>query len=93
MDERLRAFVRGDVQGVAFRWFVQREASGLGLRGWVRNRMDGRVEVLAEGDRPALEELTRLLSRGPRMARVESVDSEWGTATGEYPGFRIEHTV
>jgi acylphosphatase len=93
MGERLRAFVRGDVQGVAFRWFVQREASGLGLRGWVRNRMDGRVEVLAEGDRPALEGLTRLLSRGPRMARVDGVDSEWGTATGEFSGFRIEHTV
>ena len=93
MDERLRAFVRGDVQGVSFRWYVQREASSRGLRGWVRNRRDGQVEVLAEGERRLLEELMTLLSRGPRLARVNGVDSKWEEATGEFPGFRIEPTV
>ena len=93
MNERMHAFVRGGVQGVSFRWFVEGEALRLGLRGWVRNRRDGRVEVLAEGGRDALETFVLLLRRGPRMARVEDVDVWWEEATGEFPGFEIEPTV
>jgi acylphosphatase len=93
MNERLRAFVRGDVQGVSFRWFVLREASPLDLRGWVRNLRDGRVEILAEGDRGSLEILLAALRRGPRMARVDDVDVRWEEATGEYPAFSVEATA
>jgi acylphosphatase len=93
MIQRFRAFVRGDVQGVAFRWFVSREASGLGIRGWVRNRLDGRVEVLAEGDRDSLTALIEGLGRGPRLARVDDVDVCWEEATGNESDFRIERTV
>src|SRR2546421_8024107 len=64
--ERLHAVVRGDVQGVGFRYFVQRKADQLGVRGWVRNNDDGTVEVVAEGERAALEQLASALEGGPR---------------------------
>jgi acylphosphatase len=77
----LHAIVHGDVQGVGFRYFVQRRADGMGLAGWVRNRPDGSVEVLVEGTRPALDRMLELLSRGPGMA-------EWGRETG-LKGFAV----
>jgi acylphosphatase len=70
----LHAVVRGDVQGVGFRYFVREHARGLGIRGWVRNRSDGSVEVQAEGDRASLHQLRELLSEGPIGARVARVD-------------------
>jgi acylphosphatase len=87
--ERLHAVVRGDVQGVGFRYFVQRNAGRLGLRGWVRNNDDGTVEVVAEGGRPELDQLKRALEEGPRMARVERVDARWSAATGGLDGFDL----
>jgi acylphosphatase len=66
--------VEGVVQGVGFRHFVLLAANRLGLAGWVRNRHDGRVEVLASGPEAVLEELERALRQGPRMARVTKVD-------------------
>lgn len=88
--ERLHAVVRGDVQGVGFRYFVQRHADALGLQGWVRNNEDGTVEVVAEGDKPDLERLKRSLEEGPRMARVARVDAEWMKATGGLEGFDLD---
>jgi acylphosphatase len=70
----LHALVRGRVQGVGFRWFVREQARELGVRGWVRNRGDGSVEVEAEGDLGSLEQLRQLLWKGPAGARVSSVD-------------------
>jgi len=66
--------VRGVVQGVGFRWFVMRTAQALGVHGWVSNRVDGTVEVVADGGSDALAELERALERGPRGARVEHVE-------------------
>jgi acylphosphatase len=68
-----RYIVRGRVQGVGFRWFVEREAATLGVTGWVRNRDDGRVEVMATGTREQLAALHARLREGPRAARVEEV--------------------
>jgi len=65
--------IQGRVQGVGFRWFVQREASELELRGWVRNTEDGEVEVVAAGDAGNLDELRSSLRCGPRGARVDKV--------------------
>jgi acylphosphatase len=70
----LRAVVRGRVQGVGFRWFVKERARDLGVRGWVRNRTDGSVEVEAEGESVSLDQLRRALSEGPPGARVSVVD-------------------
>ena len=88
--ERLHAVVRGDVQGVGFRYFVQRKAQQLGLRGWVRNNDDGSVELVAEGERDPLEHLKRAVEEGPRMARVDRVDARWSSATGTLQSFDLE---
>ncbi|MEO6982208.1 MAG: acylphosphatase [Edaphobacter sp.] len=66
-------FVKGRVQGVGFRWFVQREAAELGLRGWVRNTDEGHVEVLAAGPAEDLSELKDALRKGSRGSRVDAV--------------------
>jgi acylphosphatase len=67
----LHFLIQGRVQGVGFRWFVQREAGELDLRGWVRNTEDGEVEVLASGPAEDLAELRTSLRRGPRGSRVD----------------------
>jgi acylphosphatase len=89
--ERLHAVVRGDVQGVGFRYFLVDSARPLGLRGWVRNRPDGAVEVLAEGDRPKLERLLQAAREGPRHARVEEVEVEWGPPSGGLGPFDLNY--
>jgi len=69
----LHFLIQGRVQGVGFRWFVQREAAELELRGWVHNTEDGDVEVVAAGDAGNLDELRVSLRRGPRGARVDRI--------------------
>ena len=81
--------IRGDVQGVGFRYFVLRKAQQLGLRGWVRNNDDGTVELVAEGARQDLEQLKRAVEEGPRMARVDRVDTSWQSATGNLDRFDL----
>ena len=71
--ETRRYLVSGRVQGVGFRWFVEREAATLGVTGWVRNREDGRVEVMATGSREQLNTLHGRLRQGPRASRVDEV--------------------
>src|SRR5271170_6675346 len=72
--EARRFVVRGRVQGVGFRWFVEREAQILQIAGWVRNNSDGSVEVLARGTREQLAGLRSRLQQGPRAARVDRVE-------------------
>ena len=74
----LYVVVRGKVQGVGFRWFVRERARALGLAGWVRNRDDGSVEVLARGDETSLSQLRSLLGSGPSGARVTGVEDQQG---------------
>jgi len=87
----LHTFVRGRVQGVLFRSFAERHARRLGLVGYARNLFDGRVEVVAEGERIALEELLKQLHLGPTGARVEGVEAGWGEAGGSFKGFVIKY--
>jgi acylphosphatase len=84
--------VRGRVQGVGFRWFVHREAAALGLKGWVRNTDDGKVEVVASGDTEALAELRLALRRGSRGSRVDAVEESEleAKAADELKSFQIE---
>jgi acylphosphatase len=70
----VRFVVSGIVQGVGFRWFTVRRATGLGLTGFVRNLADGRVEVVAAGDSSTVGELEAALRVGPRSAQVASVE-------------------
>jgi acylphosphatase len=85
----LHFLVKGRVQGVGFRWFVQREAAELGLNGWVKNTDQGDVEIVAAGDEALLAELRVALRKGSRGSRVDAVvehklaDSE-GTSLGPF---------
>ena len=87
--ERLHGLVKGDVQGVGFRFFLIRRAQALGLTGWVTNRDDGVVEFVAEGRRQDLDELERAAREGPRMASVTAVEVNWSEATGDLSRFDI----
>jgi acylphosphatase len=86
---RLRMIVSGRVRGVFFRAATAAQARALGIVGYARNRDDGTVEIVAEGDRKALEKLAAFARRGPTSARVEDVRIEWSEPRDEFDGFRI----
>jgi acylphosphatase len=81
--------VSGRVQGVFFRGAAAQEARALGLSGWVRNLLDGRVVILAEGERRNLEMLLAWAHQGPSAARVEGVEAEWSEYEGKLHGFEV----
>jgi len=87
-----RYHVSGRVQGVGFRWFVEREATLLQLRGWVRNRLDGSVEALAMGSDEQLSAFYLKLRQGPRAARVDEVAVNEIVSSDSLSSFRIEET-
>jgi acylphosphatase len=88
-QKRIHLIIRGRVQGVYFRAATQREARRLGLTGWVKNRNDGSVEMLAEGEEDSIRDLASWASHGPTAARVENVDTRWRGYTGEFHEFAI----
>lgn len=88
---RLSTKIYGRVQGVYFRDFTRTRARGLGLVGYARNLSDGTMEVVAEGEKEALDQLLSTLRRGPPSAAVEKVDGEWGPAQGEFSTFEIRY--
>ncbi|MGD8458604.1 MAG: acylphosphatase [Anaerolineales bacterium] len=90
---RLHATIHGRVQGVSFRYFVLECANRLDLSGWVRNRYDGTVEVLAEGNQKQLDILIQDLHKGSSASNVTRVDHQWDDATGEFKSFRIRMTA
>lgn len=85
----LNAVVKGRVQGVFFRAFVQTHANALGLTGYVRNLQSGAVEVQVEGDKGKLEELLQNLYKGPPTAKVENIKISWGDYKGAFSEFRV----
>jgi acylphosphatase len=82
--------ISGRVQGVGFRYFVQRSSAKHQVRGYVRNLDDGRVEVLAEGNSKAVEEFRHDLAAGPTHSRVGEIEEIVLEPSGLYPSFRIE---
>ncbi len=82
-----RLIIAGRVQGVGFRDWMVREATRLGVSGWVRNRRDGSLEALVDGDTASVEELLRLCRRGPRLAEVTEIVEDLSEPWPE-PGFR-----
>ena len=90
MQTARRYVVRGYVQGVGFRWFVEHAANALGLRGWTRNLDDGSVEVYAVGNPEQHDELAARLWKGPSAARVEGVEQK-EAALEKLSGFSIRH--
>ncbi len=87
--QRLHAKIFGQVQGVNFRFYTRLTAAQIGVTGWVRNRVDGSVEVVAEGTPQRLEKLIQFLNTGPESASVSRVEIDWLAATNEFVDFQI----
>jgi acylphosphatase len=92
-DQQLHATVEGHVQGVGFRYFVLEVAQRLQLTGWVRNLVNGNVELIAEGNRPDLDKLYAALQSGSPSSHVTNVISEWLPAENTYTMFSIRPTA
>jgi acylphosphatase len=90
-EARAHVFIEGRVQGVFYRAFTRDIAHTLGLRGWVKNLYDGRVEALFEGKRALIEEAIKECSMGPPGARVTHVEVKWEEFTGDLKGFAIKY--
>jgi acylphosphatase len=90
---RIHIWVRGRVQGVGFRAFVQQAGVELGLSGWVRNMGYDNVEMVAEGPREKLERFFEAIKKGPRAGNVEEANVEWEAALGEYEGFSVKYNI
>jgi acylphosphatase len=88
-DERARILVSGVVQGVGYRYFAERAANSLGLKGFCRNLPNGTVEVVVEGDRGLIIDYVRELGRGPAAASVSATDISWERYVGEFNNFGI----
>lgn len=85
---RAHLLIHGRVQGVGFRWSMQREARKLGVNGWVRNLPNGKVEAVIEGEKERVEALIGWAYQGPLLARVTRVEVRWEEPRGER-GFRV----
>ena len=88
---QLYVLISGKVQGVGFRNFTQLNAKQLGVNGYAKNLPNGKVEVVAEGDKAQLDALVTFLKKGPRYARVDSIDIDARAFTGEYETFGIRY--
>lgn len=87
----LRAYIYGRVQLVMFRDFTQRTSRRLDIKGYVLNRPDGAVEVVAQGEKRALEKLLKALHRGSLLSRVDLVESEWRMPVKKFSDFSIAY--
>ena len=87
--KRLEATVHGQVQGVGYRWYARQMARRLNLSGYVRNRQDHTVEVVAQGQEHALHEFLSFLEAGPSAATVQRVDARWSPAGRPFFGFEV----
>lgn len=88
-QQRLTALIRGRVQGVSFRYYTRQVAQRWGVCGWVRNEIDGAVQVVAEGPAEQLRALEAWLHHGPPAAWVENVSVSYSEASGEFSHFTI----
>ena len=91
MRVRAHVFISGRVQGVFFRSETKHEAKKLGVKGWVRNLPDGKVEAVFEGEQENVRELIRFCKQGPSGARVTGADVFWENYTGEFRNFEIRY--
>lgn len=89
MQVRAHMIVSGMVQGIGYRYFVQRTARRLGLVGWVRNLWSGEVEIEVEGERGLIEALIKELRTGHPYATIRNITLQWEDYTGEYKEFSI----
>jgi len=88
---RAHVIINGRVQGVFFRYSTQEEAIRLGLKGWVKNRHDGQVEAVFEGNKPNIEKMLKWCRQGPPHAVVNKVNVNWEDYKGESDRFDIRY--
>lgn len=88
---RAHLYISGRVQGVFFRDHTRRMALSLGIKGFVRNLWDGRVEIVVEGEEESVKELINWCHKGPPLAKVEKVEIEYEPYFGEFDGFKITY--
>ena len=91
MKKAIKAIISGQVQGVGYRYFAAREASLLGIIGYVRNLYDGRVEVFAEGEDTSIDRFGQILEEGPRFGNVSDIKIENYPPEGIYTNFTIKY--
>ncbi len=89
MKVRAHVYVSGRVQGVFFRTHTKEWADELGIKGWVRNLPDGRVEAVLEGEEEDVKEMIELMRKGPPLAKVDNIEVYWEPYKGEFKDFRI----
>jgi acylphosphatase len=90
-NSRAHVLVYGRVQGVFFRQNTQKLAQKLGLAGWVKNREDGGVEAVFEGEKEKVEKMIEWMKKGPPLARVEKVNVFWEEFKGDFKNFEIRY--
>jgi len=91
MKVRAHVLIKGIVQGVFFRANTKRKADELGVNGWVKNTSDGNVEAVFEGEKENVEKLIEWARKGPKGARVDTINVEWSNYKGEFENFRIKY--
>jgi len=91
MKKELSAIVSGRVQGVGFRYFIYTKAKNLNVFGWVKNRPDGKVEALIEGEEVDLEKMLFELRQGPSGIRVDDCEFVWKPYTQSFTSFNLVH--
>ena len=89
--KRLHLVIKGEVQGVFFRDYVNKSANFLKIKGWVKNNSDGTMEVVAEGSEDKLKELLEKCMQGPQSAKVDKIEENWEKATNEFDSFEIRY--
>lgn len=88
--KRVHLTISGEVQEVFYRYNSVEKAQILGLKGWVKNTLDGKVEIVAEGDRENLEKFIAWCRKGPSFAKVSGVIIDWEESTGEFSSFEVK---
>jgi acylphosphatase len=90
-EARAHVIISGRVQGVCFRMETQRAAKRTGVSGWVKNRFDGTVEAVFEGDRKHVDQIIEWCRKGPPLSVVSNLEIDWESFTGEFKGFDITY--
>jgi acylphosphatase len=85
--------VRGRVQGVGFRSYIQQVGTQMGLKGWVRNVGYDGVEIMVEGEQLKVDKFIELAKAGPRASRVDETSVEWEMYSGNFKGFNVKYDV
>lgn len=89
--KRVHVYVTGRVQGVFFRHNTMVKAKELGLKGWVRNTKDGRVEIVCEGDGNSIDKMITWCKKGPSGASVENLNFQWEEFKNEFSNFQVSY--